>query len=133
MTVLLAAREWDHLWRNSVVEVFSDNTATVGIVNRGYSPCREYMRIAKKLFWLAVEGDFELRATWIPGFSNLLPDALSRFLTLPNSHLSGVGSLSEGLILQGSKARRNSPHIPDRTSCFPIVPHEVCSSPSSLQ
>lgn len=103
--VLLAVRLWGHLWRNCVVNIVSDNSATVGIINRGYSPCREYMRIARKLFWLAVRGGFEIRATWIPGSSNSIPDALSRWLTSPSSSISGGPCEPKGLVFPGSKER----------------------------
>lgn len=68
-----------------------DNEASVGIINKGYSLVREYMRLARKLFWLAVEGEFELWAVWIPGSSNEEADALSRWLTDPSIHRAGRG------------------------------------------
>ena len=91
-TVLLAARQWGHEWRDCVVHVEMDNTAAVGIINRGYSPCREYMRIARKLFWLSIEHGFEIRASWIPGVLNEGPDWLSRWLLTPSCSYAGHGA-----------------------------------------
>lgn len=125
VTVLLAARHWGHLWRNCVVVVDTDNKATAGIINRGYSPCREYMRIARKLFWIAVDGGFEVKANWIPGTSNSIPDALSRWLTIPNSFQSGGGGLPPGLVLPGSAERLDAQDLRDRVQGVHPVPPEV--------
>ena len=72
-----------------MVEVHSDNEPSVAMINQGYSPVREYMRLIRKLFWLAVEGGFELRAVWVPGVENGRADALSRWITHPSIHRSG--------------------------------------------
>lgn len=89
--VLLAAREWGDQWQDAVVEVEMDNAVSVGIINKGYSPVRKYMRLARKLFWLAVEKKFEIRAVWIAGVLNERADALSRWLTDLSIHRAGQG------------------------------------------
>lgn len=103
--VLLAGRQWRHLWRGFKVEVCMNNQAAVAIINKGYSPVREYMRLARKIFWLAVNGDFELVAIWTPGVTNIEADALSRWLTDPSSSRHGESGLPARLPIQSGKER----------------------------
>lgn len=108
VAILLAIRAWGYMWRNCRIRVLSDNAAAVRMINKGYSPHREYMRIVRKMFWLAVEGDFELVAEWLPGTSNSNADALSRWLTNPLVFRSGESGLPTELVLPGSQESLNA-------------------------
>lgn len=78
MTILLALRKFAHLWQHSQLDVFSDNSTAVAIVNKGSSPSKELMRIERSIATIALEYDIHLHAIWIPGASNIHADFLSR-------------------------------------------------------
>ncbi len=61
-----------------VVLAWSDNTATVEIVNSGYSKSQDAMHLARSLFFIAAHFKLVIRAKHIRGKENVLADALSR-------------------------------------------------------
>lgn len=78
MGVILAAQRWAPFWRNKKVIVFTDNTATEGIVNKGRSCNHLVNEGLKQVFWLSVKYNFHLSCKWIPGNHNVLADTISR-------------------------------------------------------
>ena len=78
LSVLLAARRWGHLWINSKVTVFTDNSTARAIINKGTCQSSLIMHFIRELFWLAAIYNFSIRAVYMPGQSNTLADTISR-------------------------------------------------------
>lgn len=76
--IVMAARRWGPLWRNKTVNVFSDNTCSVHVVNKGSSKNKFIMGFLRELFWLSAIYNFDLKAHYIPGEFNILADSISR-------------------------------------------------------
>jgi hypothetical protein len=81
--VLAAARVFPDALRNTYVCVRSDNTQTVAAIRKltcGASKVNKehIMRILRELFGLSVSLNFRITATHIPGYQNVMADALSR-------------------------------------------------------
>ena len=76
--VVIAAAVWGRRWRGKTVRVWSDNAATVSIVNRGTSHEKKAMHLARCLAFMKAKGEFELVASHIRGTDNSKADALSR-------------------------------------------------------
>lgn len=76
--VTIAAAIWGRHWRGRVVRVWSDNTATVSIINLGTSHNADAMHLARCLAFIKAQGEFELVAAHIKGTENTRADALSR-------------------------------------------------------
>jgi hypothetical protein len=72
------ARRLGHLWANSSVKIFTDNTTARAIINKG--SCRNplAMDYLRELFWIAATNNFSRQAVYIPGPSNILADSISR-------------------------------------------------------
>ena len=75
---VLAVLRWGHLFRNRTVFVFSDNTCTVSIINK--CSCRSpiIMSMLRKMFWIAVENNFVVKAKFVKGCQNTMADCVSR-------------------------------------------------------
>ncbi|MCP4545470.1 MAG: hypothetical protein GY835_03255 [bacterium] len=89
--VLLAARQWGHLWRNRRILLQSDNTQTVACINNGSSRNPLATELLRELFWLSAESNFHMTASHLPGHLNVTADRLSRLLdaqTLPSILIS---------------------------------------------
>ena len=84
--IVIACLLWGHLWCRKKITVFSDNEATVHIINKGRSSVPFINRLVRRLTWTSVLGNFILRATFIPGLENRSADALSfQFSGVPNA------------------------------------------------
>ena len=71
LPLLLAARRWGHMWKNTHIILYTDNMSTVSFVNRGSSRCESAMDWLRELSLMAVEFNFHVTA-------NVIGDALSR-------------------------------------------------------
>ena len=65
--------------KNSNVLFHTDNSAVKDIVNNQTSKHKTIMKIIRPLILSLVNHNINLRATHIPGTTNILPDAISRF------------------------------------------------------
>ena len=59
-----------------------DNMSIVSCVNSGSSKCQLIMKLIRKLFYLAVEFNFDVRLFHIAGIVNIAPARLSRLNVL---------------------------------------------------
>jgi len=69
---------WAPFWQNSNVIVHTDSTVTKAILNRGRSRLPIVNRLLRRMFWLSVRYNFNVRAIHVPGLINTLPDTVSR-------------------------------------------------------
>ena len=76
--VFLASLRWAKSWTNKHVIVYSDNTYTVFMINKGTSKNNLAMDWLRQLFWLSACYNFQLTARHLRGKDNLISDKLSR-------------------------------------------------------
>ena len=76
--VVIAAAVWGHAWQKAHLQVRSDNSVVVAIINGGYSKDVEVMHLMRCLHFLAAHHNFRLSAEHIRGVLNEAADALSR-------------------------------------------------------
>ena len=77
--IVLAPSPWDHQWSAKRVEFSSDNTAVVKVLRSGRSRDSNLMVLLCHLYLLAARYSFAFTACHIPGKSNAIADAISRF------------------------------------------------------
>ena len=77
-TILLACRRWGHLWFNSHMLIFCDNTPSVHALNKGTSRNTFFMKCIREIHRLGVKFNFRITAQHIPGKDNTICDTLSR-------------------------------------------------------
>ena len=77
--IVLAPSLWDHQWSAKRVEFSSDNTAVVKVLRSGRSRDSNLMVLPCHLYLLAARHSFTFTAYHIPGKSNAIADAISRF------------------------------------------------------
>ena len=65
-------------WHGMHIIVYSDNTATVAMVNKGSSRNPVAMEWLRQLFWLSATKNFHITARHIAGVDNIVSDRLSR-------------------------------------------------------
>jgi len=61
------------------MQFWCDNQSVVSIINLGHSKAPLIMELVRKLVFLSMEHNFLVRACHVPGVSNKIADALSRF------------------------------------------------------
>ena len=77
--IVLAAHVWGHLWVKKHILFRSDNDAVVHILNTRTSRVPCLMRLLRSLLFSAARHSFSFSSQHVPGVSNQLADALSRF------------------------------------------------------
>ncbi len=77
--IVNAAVIWGHLWAKKSIRFYCDNQATVDIINKGRSKCATIMSFMRRLTLVAAKCNFMCAAVHVPGKSNDIADALSRF------------------------------------------------------
>ena len=77
--IVLAASLWGHQWSAKRVKFCSDNTAVVEVLRSGTSRDSNLMVLLRYLSLLAARHSFLFTACHIPGKSNAMADAISRF------------------------------------------------------
>ena len=77
--VVLVASLWSHQWSAKRVEFRSDNTAVVEVLRFGTSRNSNLMVLLRHLSLLAARHSFAFTARHVPGKSNAIADAVSRF------------------------------------------------------
>ena len=77
--IVLAAHVWGHSWVKKHVLFRSDNDAVVHILNTQTSRVPCLMRLLSSLLLSAAHHSFSFSSQHVPGVSNQLADALSRF------------------------------------------------------
>jgi hypothetical protein len=76
--VVASIYHWAPFFKNCRVQVFTDNTAALGILNKRTSPSPEAADILRWLSLLAMKQNFTVMASHVPGAQNDIPDAISR-------------------------------------------------------
>ena len=77
--IAVACHVWGSSWRRKRIAVLCDNVAVVEIINRGRSSSPDIMLFMRRITWLSVVNNFIITARHVPGHSNAIADALSRF------------------------------------------------------
>jgi hypothetical protein len=65
-TVLESAKRWGDQWSGKHILVRSDNMSCVSAINKSTSRSIELLGIVKELFWLSVQHNFLLSASFLP-------------------------------------------------------------------
>ena len=121
-TVFLSAKRWAPYWARKHIIVYTDNTATRFMINKGTSRNQVAMSWLRELFGLSAWFNFHLTARYIPGKYNILSDTISRLDQFPivqwmnilnayslnTSNLSMNISANSFLLLQGLEHRNGS-------------------------
>jgi hypothetical protein len=76
--VVAAVERWGQGWENKDLCVVTDNTTVKSAINTGRSKCKEIMLYVRKLFWRAVQGNFNMCSVYLPSDKNTICDSLSR-------------------------------------------------------
>ena len=77
--IVIALFTWGHLWKNHTVVFCTDNQALVAIINKQSSKLPCVMYLIRKLVLQSLICNIHFTARHVPGQSNALDDALSRF------------------------------------------------------
>ena len=77
-------------FKNSVVYCHSDNTQAVAAVNKQSTAHKCSMVLVRKLVWILIDKNIDLRGQHIKGEDNILADKISRFASSP-AELSAAG------------------------------------------
>ena len=77
--IVAAAYTWGHLWAGQRIIFVTDNKPITQIWDKGTSPSPDIMTLVRYLFLFAVQNNFSVAFKHIPGTSNPIADALSRF------------------------------------------------------
>ena len=78
LSCVFAARQWGHLWTNTMVLFGTDNITTRAALHKKTSRSPIIMAAVRELFTLSVIYSFDFDAYYVPGIYNTLPDAISR-------------------------------------------------------
>lgn len=77
--IAVACCLWGHLWKRKRIAALCDNIAVVEVINKGRASAKALMPFMRRITWLAVQNNFIITARHIPGHTNTIADALSRF------------------------------------------------------
>ncbi len=80
---IFACRRWAHLWRDSKVLFVTDNVTAKSCISKGTCKNPQLLPWIRELHAYSVLYNFDIEACWIPGITNVIPDAISR-LRYPN-------------------------------------------------
>ena len=70
---------WGRQWSEKRIMLYCDNAATVAIINKGRSKVPSIMKLMRRLTYHCAICNFVVMAKHIPGCTNDIADALSRF------------------------------------------------------
>ena len=97
LTIVVTAKVWGKSWRGQRIVVHCDNQVSVMVMNTGRCHNKFLQACLRELEFLAARHEFEIRGNHIPGITNRIPDALSRWHIGPqyeNQFLELVGDLN---------------------------------------
>ena len=77
--IVVACAIWYPLFKGKRLQFWCDNQSVVSIRKSGHSKAPLIMELVRKLVLLSMEHNFLVRARHVPGVSNEIADALSRF------------------------------------------------------
>ena len=77
--IVIAAILWGKYWSTKRIKFFCDNLGTVQIIRKGRSKVKYINKLMRQLTWCSVKHNFCIYAEHLPGKTNVIADALSRF------------------------------------------------------
>ena len=77
--IVVACSIWHPFLAGKRLQFWCDNQSVVSIINSGHSKVPRIMELVRKLVLLSMQHNFLVRARHVPGVSNEVADALSRF------------------------------------------------------
>ena len=77
--IVLACHVWGPSWSNMRIKFWCDNQSVVHIIQSGTSKDEQIMHLVRALFLVTARFNFRICAAHVPGKTNRLADALSRF------------------------------------------------------
>jgi hypothetical protein len=77
--IVMAAVLWGNHWAQKRILFYCDNEATVQIINKGRSKVPSIMNLMRRLTYHSALCNFLIHAKHIPGKTNHIADAISRF------------------------------------------------------
>ena len=77
--IVLACNVWGKEWSRKRIQFFCDNESVVSVITSGTSKDEEITHLLRALFLVSARFNFKVMATHVPGKTNLVADALSRF------------------------------------------------------
>ena len=83
ISAVFAARRWAHLWRGSKIVFCTDNVTAKSCIIKCTTKNKLLLPWVRELHLYSVMYEFEIDVCWIPGVTNIIPDAISR-LRYPN-------------------------------------------------
>ena len=79
--IVMALILWGQQWKRKRLLFYCDNLATVNIINKGRSKSKMIMNLMRKLTFYSALNNITVHAEHIPGDTNDIADAISRFQT----------------------------------------------------
>ena len=79
LTIIIACKVWGRGWKGKRMLVHCDNMVSVIVMNTGKTSDLFLQACLREIAFLAATREFEIRGVHIPGVSNRVPDALSRW------------------------------------------------------
>jgi hypothetical protein len=86
--IVIAALLWGHQWSTKRILFHCDNETTVKIIHKGRSKALSIMKLMRQLTWCSAQHNFCIYSEHLPGKTNLIADALSRFQMEKFRHLA---------------------------------------------
>ena len=77
--IVLACHVWSDNWARKRVECLWDNTVVASVITSGTSKDDQLMHLVRELYLVCTRHNFKVTAKHVPGKTNRLADALSRF------------------------------------------------------
>ena len=77
--IVVACAMWHPFLAGRRLQFWCDNISVVSIINSGHSKVPRIMDLVRRLVLLSMQHNFVIRARHVPGVSNEIADALSRF------------------------------------------------------
>lgn len=78
MVACLAVQRWGHLFVNKTVYLYTDNICAASVINKCSCKNEVLMQCMRDMFWVSVTYNFSVKAFYMPGYYQTLPDAISR-------------------------------------------------------
>lgn len=77
--IFVAAILWRKYWSSKRILFYCDNAATVNIIQKGRSKVLSIMQLMRRLTWCSAKYNSCIYSEFLPGKTNVITDALSRF------------------------------------------------------
>ena len=117
--ILVACATWGHMWCRLRIAFHCDSQAVVDCLALGTSKSPPVMALVRKLFFVCARHNFCVVARHVPGKSNAIADALSRFklqefrMLAPPPHTPpNRGRIHQCPFPPGTKQQNNSMCVP---------------------